>query len=68
MSIWLKANKLSLNLTKTKWTLFHLQKKKRESDLAILYIDNFETVRESVNYRYFHLRKLHMEIPYKTCL
>ena len=23
MSIWFKANKLSLNLTKTKWTLFH---------------------------------------------
>ena len=23
MSIWFKANKLSLKLTKTKWTLFH---------------------------------------------
>ena len=23
MSGWLKSNKLSLNLTKTKWTLFH---------------------------------------------
>ena len=29
MSIWFKANKLSLNLTKTKWTLFHSQKKRR---------------------------------------
>ena len=48
MSVWFKANKLSLNLTKTKWTLFHLQKKKRliANDLSILYIDNFEIVRE----------------------
>ena len=28
MSIWFKANKLSQNLTKTKWTLFHSQKKR----------------------------------------
>ena len=50
MSIWFKVNKLSLNLTKTKWTLFHSQKKKRliANDLPILYIDNFEIVRESV--------------------
>ena len=50
MSIWFKANKLSLNLTKTKWTLFHSEKKKRliANDLPILYIDNFEIVRESV--------------------
>ena len=50
MSIWFKANKLSLNLTKTKWTLFHSQKKKRliANDLPLLYIDNFEIVRESV--------------------
>ena len=48
MSVWFKANKLSLNLTKTKWTLFHSQKKKRliANDLSILYIDNFEIVRE----------------------
>ena len=50
MSICFKANKLSLNLTKTKWTLFHSQKKKClvANDLPILYTDNFETVRESV--------------------
>ena len=50
MSIWFKANKLSLNLTKTKWTLFHSQKKKRlmANDLPMLYIDNFEIVRGSV--------------------
>ena len=50
MSIWFKANKLSLNLTNTKWTLFHSQKKKRliANDLPLLYIDNFEIVRESV--------------------
>ena len=50
MSIWFKANKLSLNLTKTKWTLFHSQKKKRliANDLPILYIDDFEIVRERV--------------------
>ena len=50
MSIWFEANKLSLNLTKTKWTLFHSQKKKRliTNDLPMLYIDNFEIARESV--------------------
>ena len=52
MSGWLKSNKLSLNLTKTKWTLFHslLWVKKRliANDLSIPYIDDFETVRESV--------------------
>ena len=50
MSIWFKANKLSLNVTKTKSTLFRSQKKKRliANDLPILYIDNFEIVRESV--------------------
>ena len=50
MSIWFKANKLSLNLTKTKWRLFHSEKKKRliANDLPILFIDNFEIVRESV--------------------
>ena len=58
MSIWFKANKLSLNLTKTKWTLFHSQKKKGliANDLPIFYIDNFEIVRESVTkfLGYFH--------------
>ena len=50
MSVWFKINKLSLNLTKTKWPLFHSQKKKRliANDLPMLYIDNFEIVRESV--------------------
>ena len=50
MSICFKTNKLSLNLTKTKCTLFHSQKKKRliANDLPILYIDNFGIVRESV--------------------
>ena len=49
-SIWFKANNLSLNLAKTKWTLFHSQKKKRliGNDLPMFYIDNFEIVRESV--------------------
>ena len=49
MSIYFKANKLSLslNLAKAKWTLFHSQKKKRliANDLPILYIDNFEIVK-----------------------
>ena len=58
MSILFKANNFSLNLTKTKWTLFHSQKKKRfiANDLPMIYIDNFEFVRESVTkfYRYFH--------------
>ena len=38
ISIWLKENKLSLNLTKMKSTLFHSQKKKRliANDLPIL--------------------------------
>ena len=50
MSVWFKANKLSLNLTKVKWTLFPSQKKKRliANDLPILYIDNFGIGRESI--------------------
>ena len=50
MSIWFKVNKLSQNLTKTKWTLFHSQKKKRliANDIPILYIDNFEIIMEIV--------------------
>ena len=50
MSIWFKANKLSLNLIKTKWTHFHSQKKKRliANNLSILCINDFEIVRESV--------------------
>ena len=44
------ANKLSLKLTKTKWTLFHSEKKKGRigNDLPKLYINNFEVKRESV--------------------
>ena len=49
MSIWFKLNKLSLNLTKTTSTVFHLQKKERliANDLTISYIDNFEIIKES---------------------
>ena len=41
---------ISLNLTKTKWKLFHSQKKRRliANDLTIVYINNFEIVRESI--------------------
>ena len=50
ISTWFKANKLTLNLTKVKWTLFQSQKKKGVivNDLPILHINNFEIVRESV--------------------
>ena len=49
LSIWFKKNKLSLNLTKTKWMPTHSQKKKHliANDLPILYI-TIENVRESV--------------------
>ena len=48
MPIWLKANKLFLNITKTKWTLFHSQKKQRLIVANDLNVDNFEIVKESV--------------------
>ena len=50
ISNWFKTNKLSLNLTYAKWTLFQSQNKKRliADNLPILYIDNFEIVKESV--------------------
>ena len=32
ISIWFKENKFCLNLTKIKWTLFHLQKKKKKKN------------------------------------
>ena len=72
ISIWFKANKLSLILTKTKWTLFHLQKKKRliTNDLPILYIDNFEIAGESVT-KFLGIsidEILTWEIPCRTCL
>ena len=48
MSIWFKASKLYLNLSKTKWKPFYSQKKKRDiaNDLPILYINNFEIIRK----------------------
>ena len=44
ISNWFKSNKLSLNIEKTKWTLFHPAFKKRllPSDMPILYIDNIQ--------------------------
>ena len=50
LSIWFKTNKISLNLRKTKRTLFSLTREKHPiaNDLLILYIDNFEIIRESV--------------------
>ena len=46
MSIWLAISKFS----KTKWTLFHSPTKKQliANDLPILYIDNFEIIRENI--------------------
>ena len=48
MSISFQANELSLNLTKTKWTLFHSQKKKRLIANSLLFIDNYEIVGETL--------------------
>ena len=69
MSIWFKATKLSLNLTKPTWTLIHSQKKKCliANDLPILYIDNFEIIRESVT-TLLDIYIDEMEIPYRRCL
>ena len=69
MSIWFKATKLSLNLTKPKWTLIHSQKKKCliANDLPILYIDNFEIIRESLT-TLLDIYIDEMEIPYRRCL
>ena len=50
VSKWFKANKLSLNLTKTKWTLFHSSNKKRfiPQILPDLFIDDFKIQRDTV--------------------
>ena len=50
ISIWFKANKLSLNLSKTKFSLFHsqYQKKKIPSILPKLKIDDSEIIRDKV--------------------
>ena len=50
ISIWFKENKVSLNVTKTKCSLFYLQKKKLliANDLLIFRIDNFEILGESL--------------------
>ena len=50
IATWFKANKLSLNIGKTKWSLFHPSSKKRflTRNLPRLYIDNLAIKRESV--------------------
>ena len=50
VSIWFKANKLSLNITKTKFSLFHPSRKKRNIpvNLPKLEIDNTKIKRECV--------------------
>ena len=42
LATWFKANKLSLNVNKTKWTLFHPSSKKRflPQTLPNLFIDD----------------------------
>lgn len=50
ISLWFKANKLSLNVSKTKYSIFHsqYQKKKIPSTLPKLQIDNTEIKRDKV--------------------
>ena len=50
ISTWFKANKLSLNIKKTKFSLFHQSRKKRfiPKNLPKLYIDNVEIQRDTV--------------------
>ena len=50
ISTWFKANKLSLNVNKTKWSLFHPSSKKRfiPDTLPALTVDNNSIKRESV--------------------
>ena len=47
---WFKSNKLSLNIKKTKWSLFHQSGKKRflPESLPKLYIDNINIQRDRV--------------------
>ena len=49
-SLWFKANKLSLNLTKIKYSLFHPASKKRflRESLPFLEMDNIVIERENV--------------------
>ena len=50
ISLWFKANKLSLNISKTKFALFHSSSKKRfiPKKLPDLYMDNILIQRENV--------------------
>ena len=50
IAIWFKANKLSLNVNKTKWSLFHSSSKKRflPQTLPQLFIDKVVIKRETV--------------------
>ena len=49
MSIWLETNKLSLDLTKMTWALFHSKKTCLIANyLPILYIGNFQFVRKGL--------------------
>ena len=50
ISTWFKANKLSLNVSKTKFSLFHPNSKKRfvPADLPLLKIDNTRIIRDHI--------------------
>ena len=47
---WFKANKLSLNISKTKYSLFHSTRKRKDvpNILPLLHIDNVPVKREFV--------------------
>ena len=50
VSTWFKANKLSINIDKTKWTIFHLTSKKHvmPTKFPELFIDGITLKRETV--------------------
>ena len=50
VSTWFKPNKLSINIDKTKWTIFHLTSKKRvmPTKFPELFIDGITLKRETV--------------------
>ena len=50
VSTWFKANKLSINIDKTKWTIFHPTSKKRfmPTKFPELFIDGITLKRETV--------------------
>ena len=50
VSTWFKANKLSINIDKTKWTIFHPTSKKRfmPTNFPELFIDGITLKRETV--------------------